>query len=108
MYLVLSVCDTVVLPLLLHDMLPMKGLLCLSSIRLTGGDQDDDRCQQTILYYCTASTGKQTADTLDPTCHRARLTAQGSPLKKADTPGCLCRLAFYKDNQNVSHGDYKV
>lgn len=55
-----------VLLLLLHDMLAMKGLLCLSSNRLTEGDQDDDRCQQTTLYNCPASTdtNKQLTDVI--------------------------------------------
>lgn len=40
--------------------LAMKGLLCVSSNRLTEGDQDDDRCQQTTL--CNCPVNKQPTD----------------------------------------------
>lgn len=37
-----ALCVSVLLPCLLHDMLPVKALLCLSSNKPTEEDRDDD------------------------------------------------------------------
>lgn len=55
-----------VLPLLPRDMLEMTGLLCLSSNRLTEGDRDDDRCQQTTPHPLTQTNSWQTWSNIPP------------------------------------------
>lgn len=80
LYLVLSVCDIVavfkssivcqvfcffLVCVYVCVTLAMKGLLCVSSNRLTEGDQDDDRCQQTTL--CNCPVNKQPTDEIQYT-----------------------------------------